>query len=261
MDILPGLIDSHFHLSEIEKKDISAREVCDSLTEHSFAGGVNISLDYADLVEKKALLDLYPSILSGYGIGPWGAQGEENIEHMLSRLEEEIQGCPVDAIGEAGLDFYWSYGTPERQKALFSGQIELASRLSKPVIIHSREADNEMKEMLRSNSFPSSGIIHCFSSDRDFAKTALDAGLYISFAGPLTYKRNEILREVAAYLPSDRILSETDAPYLAPQKKRGKTNLPLYVSYVVEELARVRKSSAEDMARQIRMNFARLFGL
>ncbi len=257
MDILPSLTDSHFHLSELEKRGVSAVEVCESLD--GFAAGMNISLDYQDLADKSDLLSNYPFIKVGYGIGPWGAQGEEAVPDMLSRLEREVGTYPVDAIGEAGLDYYWNYGTKERQTELFEGQIDLASRLSKPIIIHSRDADEDMKNVLKRKSFSSSGIIHCFSGDLDFARTALDAGLYISFAGPLTYKRNDVLREVAAYVPADRILSETDAPYLAPQKKRGKTNLPAYVSFVVEEMARVRNASPEVITSLIADNFNRLF--
>ncbi len=259
MKILPGLIDSHFHLSELEKRDVSAMEVCSSLVEHSFAGGLNISLEYGDLTERQSLLAQFPMIRTGYGLGPWAAEGEEPVDLLLSRLERELSEYPVDGIGEAGLDYYWNYGTVRRQRGLFEGQIRLASRLSRPVIIHSRDADADMKAILKSNSFPASGIIHCFSADRDFARTALDAGLYISFAGPVTYKKNSELREVATYVPSDRLLVETDAPYLAPQAMRGKTNLPLYVSYVVQEIARVRDSEQGRLIEQIAGNFNTLF--
>lgn len=259
MNVLPGLIDSHFHLSEIEKRDVAAIDVCSSLVEHSFAGGLNISLEYSDLVEKQSLLTHFPMVRTGYGLGPWAAQGEEPVDLLLTRLEQELNEYPVDGIGEAGLDYYWNYGTAERQKELFEGQIQLASRLARPIIIHSRDADEDMKTILNHSTFPASGIIHCFSADRDFARTALDAGLYISFAGPVTYKKNSELREVAAFVPSDRILVETDAPYLAPRAMRGKTNLPLYVSYVVEEIARVRAIGQEQLIEQIADNFNSLF--
>ena len=259
MNILPGLIDSHFHLSELEKREVSAVDVCSSLVEHSFSGGLNISLDYEDLMEKQSLAAQFPIIRTGYGLGPWAAEGETSVELLLSRLEQELGEYPVDGIGEAGLDYYWNYGTVRRQKELFEGQIRLASRLSRPIIIHSRDADEDMKAILKSTPFPASGIIHCFSADRDFARAALDAGLYLSFAGPVTYRKNGELREVAAFTPPDRLLVETDAPYLAPQAKRGKTNLPLYVSYVVQEIARVRDTEQERLIEQIAGNFNTLF--
>lgn len=259
MNVLPGLIDSHFHLSEIEKREVPAVDVCSSLVEHAFAGGLNISLEYSDLVEKQSLLAHFPMLRTGYGLGPWAAQGDEPIDHLLSRLEKELSEYPADGIGEAGLDYYWNYGSAERQTELFEGQIRLASQLSRPIIIHSRDADEDMKAILKNTAFPASGIIHCFSADRDFARTALDAGLHISFAGPVTYKKNSELREVAAFVPSDRILVETDAPYLAPQAMRGKTNLPLYVSYVVQEIARVRAVGQEQLIGQIADNFNSLF--
>ncbi len=259
MNIPEGLIDSHFHLSELEKRGEISHDICESLAEHRFAGGLNISLDFEDLVNRRALLAPYPFIHTGYGAGPWGAEGDEPIERILCRLEEEMKQAPVDAVGEIGLDYYWNYGTPSRQEELFTGQIDLASRLAKPVIIHSRESDEEMKKVLRTHRFPHSGIIHCFSSDIEFARTALEAGLYISFAGPVTYRQNNTLREVAAFVPADRILCETDAPYLAPQKKRGKTNFPLYVSYVYEEIARVRRIGMEELIETVGSNFSALF--
>lgn len=167
----------------------------------------------------------------------------------------------VVAIGETGLDFYYDHSPRDVQGECFRQHIDLAVKLGKPLIVHVREAYDEALEILRSGKADRCvGVIHCFSGEWRHAAEALDLGFYISFAGPVTYPRANGLREVAAEVPLDRLLCETDSPYMAPQPWRGKTNQPAYVAAVYETIATVRKIPAAELAEEVWQNAARLFG-
>ncbi len=258
-EIPQGLIDSHFHLLEMEKRDFNIDQTCSQMKEFAYAGGIDIGIESDDHLQRSKILEPYPFIKMASGIGPWGAEKEEDIETMIFSLASLISQRKCDAIGEIGLDYYWNYGTRERQERLLRGQIELAISLKLPIIIHNREADEATKAILASYNRETYGIIHCFSSDLSFAKFALDHNFYLSFAGPITYKKNNWLREVVQYTPLDRLLLETDSPFLAPQFKRGKPNTPLYISAIYQKAAEVKGISMEELIEAVHENFFTLF--
>jgi len=250
-----NLIDSHFHLLEMEKRGIDITQFLSQLADTDIAGGMDIGISADDIDQRIALTASYPQIRLSAGIGPWGAQGEQKIETMVAELAKRIEGKPVDALGEIGLDWYWNYGSVDRQLQLFHLQLELAQQLALPVVIHTRDADQSMREALQQASCMHGGIIHCFSGSWELAREALDLDMYISFAGTITFKKNGHLREVLARIPSDRLLLETDSPYLAPVPHRGKTNTPLYMTHIYHVAAQVRSVSIEELADQIEQNF------
>jgi len=255
---LEGLIDSHFHLLEMRKRGLDPQTTLENLEEQGLAGGLDIGISAQDVVERSTLLIPWPKIRMAAGIGPWGAQGDNPIEEEVMRFATNTEMYGVDCIGEIGLDNYWHYGTPARQQELFTLQLQLATDWKLPIVIHTREADNEIVQILRERDFPQGGIVHCFSSTWEVAKTALDKGLHISFAGPITYRKNESLRRILANIPEDRLLLETDSPYLSPEPYRGKVNTPAHMVSIYAEAARIREVTAAQLADRIFRNFTAL---
>jgi TatD DNase family protein len=256
---LEGLIDSHFHLLEMRKRGLDPETVLRTLAQQGFAGGLDVGISWDDVQERLSLLSLWPNIRIAAGIGPWGAQGEDSIEDAVIRFAAKTASYGVDCIGEIGLDNYWRYGTPARQHELFIRQLQLAKKWKLPIAIHTRDADSVMARILQERDFPQGGILHCFSSSWEVAKAALDKGLHISFAGPITYRKNEGLRHMLAAVPDDRLLLETDSPYLAPEPYRGHVNTPAHMVTIYAEAARIRGVTAAFLAESILSNFNALF--
>lgn len=254
-----GLIDSHFHLLSMKEKGFDIPSLLKEMKSLNFSGGIDIGINTADHTERVHLLQEYPFIRIASGIGPWGASHEKSVTQMVDELSTLFIDRKPDAIGEIGLDFYHNYGTIKKQKELLIQQIELANALKLPIIIHTRDADDEMQSVLEQYNFPHGGIIHCFSSSMSFATFALSKGFFLSFAGPITYKKNDELREVLAYTPLSSLLLETDSPFLAPQPKRGKPNTPLYISYIYEKAAEVKECKVDELIHAVNENFTRLF--
>jgi TatD DNase family protein len=187
------------------------------------------------------------------GVHPHQAGGAESAEEV-SRL---VDGDVV-AVGEIGLDFFRDYAPRDDQRRVFARQLELAAKASKAVIVHSRAAEDETVALLE--GFPGTVVLHCFSSP-ELLPAALERGYYVSFAGNVTYPKAADLREAAASVPADRILAETDSPYLAPQPVRGKTNEPAFVLHTLATLAEIRGDDPAELAAQIDANAATAFGL
>ena len=166
------------------------------------------------------------------------------------------------AIGETGLDYYKGYDSASQQSIIFNTHIDIAHKYSLPIIVHTREAAYDTASIINSNRFKGTcvrGVIHCFSGDVSFARKVLDLGFYISFSGILTFKKSVELHEVAKYVPLDRVLVETDAPYLAPDPYRGKINEPSYVYYTAQYLSKLRGCTLEDLSPILNSNFSDLF--
>jgi TatD DNase family protein len=187
------------------------------------------------------------------GVHPHQAGDDEPVDALAPLVEGRIV-----AIGEIGLDFYRDYAPHDDQRRIFEDQLRLAGRLGKPVIVHSRAADEETAQMLR--QFDGTVVLHCFSSP-GLLSVALERGYYVSFAGNVTYPKAAELRDAAVQVPPDRILAETDCPYLAPQPVRGRTNEPAYVVHTVASLAETRGDDPAALARQIDDNAMAAFGL
>lgn len=257
-ELMPGMIDSHFHTAMMRKKGLNPDAVLARALKSGMSGGIDIGIQAGDTGDRVWVQEKYPAIKLAAGLYPAEAE-HEDIEARLSILSNDLRRYPVAAIGEIGVDLYWNYGTVEHQQNLMRLQIELANRHSLPVIIHNRNADQAVAEVLRATPPLAGGIMHCFSSDAAAARVFLDAGLYISFAGNLTYKKSESLCNAAQSVPLDRILAETDSPFLSPQEVRGKPNHPGHVGFVYSRLAELHALEIDRLIQIISENFTRLF--
>lgn len=255
------LIDSHCHLDRL---DLAAHGgSLDAALDAARAVGVGhflcigVSADNAATV--KGLAERYADVDCSVGVHPLDL--EPGAEPALDWLLGELAHPKVVAIGETGLDYHYEPGSAALQQASFRLHLEAARITGKPVIVHTREARADTLALLREAALPQAGVLHCFTEDWEMAKAALDIGFYISLSGIVTFRNAEALRDVARQVPADRLLVETDSPYLAPVPHRGKPNLPQYVREVAEYLALLRGVSYEALAEQTSNNFKRLFPL
>lgn len=257
---LEGLMDTHFHTQAMRRKGIDVECLLRNLFENGFAGGIDVGVDADDLPLRAPLLDSFPQLRLSAGIGPWGVEeGKPPIDHQLRELAQCVGLHEVHCIGEIGLDDYWRYGTQRLQEELFIRQIEMADTMNLPIIIHNREADTRTGDIINRHPPKRGGILHCFSGTQRLADLALAHGFYISFAGPVTYKRNDGLREVLKHIPQDRLLLETDSPYLSPEPLRGTANTPQRMPCIYDKAAEILQTPVEDLAARIRTNFSTLF--
>ena len=253
------LVDSHAHLDGsrfVEDLD----DVLARANEHGIEDILTVG---CDLESSRRSIDLalrYPQIYATVGIHPHDAVTAD--EAAIDELRQMMQSVDkVVAIGETGLDFYRDRAPRPQQRQAFRSQIRLARELKKPLVIHDRDAHDEVMTILEEEQANEvGGILHCFSGDLEMARRCIDLGFYISFPGTLTYPKNEQLQDIARALPIDRCLVETDCPYLAPQKWRGKRNEPSYVRATAEFLAELKGLTFDDVARVTSLNCHRLFG-
>ncbi|MXN66917.1 YchF/TatD family DNA exonuclease [Stappia sp. GBMRC 2046] len=252
------LVDSHCHLDfpdfDEERDEIVAR---------ADDAGVKIMVTISTRIRQfdriRAIAERYDNVYCSVGTHPHNAGEEPDIDvEEIIRLAAHPK---VVAIGEAGLDYFYDKSPRDLQAAGFRRHIAAARETGLPLVIHSRDADADMAAILEDEmgkgAFPA--ILHCFSSGRDLALKGIELGLHVSFSGILTFKKSTELREIASELPRDRLLVETDAPYLAPQPWRGKRNEPAYVAHTNQVLADCHGVSAEEMASRTTANFFRLF--
>ena len=241
------IIDSHFHAESMNRKGESVPE--DLI-------GIDVGLDPGDYPSRLKFLPRSRKIFASIASGPWRLDDKDFVSPLDDILQLEKDAalyCP-DAIGECGFDRHWNYGTPEKQRELFMLEAELAVKLDLPLIIHTRDADKDIEEALSSPSFKARAVMHCFSSGPALCRKALDKGLFISFAGNITYKGNQMIRDAAKLVPRDRILVETDSPYLAPIPMRGKPCNPAYTEYTLSVLSDVRGEDREELKGRIEQN-------
>ena len=252
-----SLLDTHAHLDFPQfKNDLD--QVLERARQAGVAAILNAGTDEQSSVRAVELSKKYPQIGASVGIHPHGAARVS--AGWLKKLEGLAAEETALAVGETGLDFYRNLSPREEQETLFREHIRLARRIAQPVIIHSREAHPETLQILREEQLPGrGGVMHCFSGHRSQAEAFLDLGFYISLAGPLTYPRSHALRDLLNYIPPERLLLETDAPYLAPQAYRGKRNEPAYVKLIYERAALALNRDPARLAEQIYVNAIRLF--
>lgn len=238
----------------MERKGVDLTLLLNSMEEASVEG-IDIGLEPTDLRIRTERFSAYPFIHLSAGIGPWGTAQEEDLDQQLVELESQLETFAAVAIGEIGLDNFHTYGGKERQEYLLKAQIELSNRLKKPVIFHNREADDQFSRLLEHTSFAKRGIFHCYQGSAELAHLAVEAGFFLSFAGPLTYKANSAMQKLFAELPVESLLLETDSPYLSPVPVRGTVNTPLHMQHIYEFAALLRGLSVEELATQLHRNF------
>jgi TatD DNase family protein len=252
------LVDHHCHL---DSKEFAAD--LDGVIARAEAAGVgillSISMHIRRLSDTLRIAEAHPRIFASVGTHPHYAHTELDIPvEQIVRLSAHPK---IVAIGEAGLDYFYDNSPREAQRQGLLKHIAAAQATQLPLVIHARDADDDIAAILEQETarkaFPA--VLHCFTGGRDLARRALDLGLYISFSGILTFKKSEALRAIAAEVPLDRLLVETDAPFLAPGKHRGKRNEPAFVVETASELARVKGVAQADLARATTDNFFRLY--
>jgi TatD DNase family protein len=233
-------------------------EVLDRAREAGVSAIIDVGFDLPSSKASVRLSNSYSQIFSAVGIHPHDAQSVK--ESDIDELKKLALERKVVAIGEAGLDYYRNLSPKESQISLFKRHIALAQETSLPLIVHSRDAhDDTLRILHEENSGSLRGVMHCFSGDYRVAKLSLDLGFYISFAGPLTFKNASEIREVAKSVPIERILIETDCPYLSPDPFRGTRNEPSYIVRTAEKLAQVKGIPLDEMNLRIAQNVKELF--
>ena len=252
------LVDSHCHLdfpvfsTELDAIVVRARAA-------SVERIVTISTRVRQQAELLAIAERFPEVFCSVGTHPHYAH--EELDVTAADLAARSRAAKVVALGEAGLDYHYDNSPREAQERSFRTHIAAAREIGLPLVIHSREADDDtariLEEEMGKGAF--TAVLHCFTGGRDLARRAVALGHFVSFTGILTFKNSDTLRAIAAELPADRILVETDAPYLAPGKLRGKRNEPAYVVETAKVLAEARGVSFDEVAGQTTANFYRLF--
>lgn len=252
------LVDSHCHL-DFDALSSDLDGVLARAAEAGISQMVTISTKMTTFETVRHIAETRDNVYCTVGVHPHAAAEEGDVS--AERLIELAGHSRVIGIGETGLDYYYEHAPREVQKASFRRHIEAARQTGLPLIVHSRNADADMTAILEDEMeegvFP--GLLHCFSSTSALAKSALDLGFYISFSGILTFKTADEVRKAAELTPLDRLLVETDAPYLAPVPKRGKTNEPSFVAYTATRLAEVKGVTSDEIAEVTTDNFYRLF--
>jgi TatD DNase family protein len=252
------LVDSHCHLDHQDYQG----EV-DSILSRARQAGVStmltIGTTLADFPRVLAIAERDEGIFCTVGVHPHEAAAHQGLR--LEQLQEFSRNPKVVGIGECGLDFYYNNSAQDIQIATFRTQIAAARESGLPLVVHARDADDQMIQILETEARAGAlrGVLHCFSSGRTLAETAVGLGFYISFSGILTFKKTDALREIAAALPADRLLIETDAPYLAPVPMRGCRNEPSFLAHTLRALAACRNEDEGQLAETTSANFFRLF--
>ncbi len=252
------LFDTHAHLMDA-RFDEDREAVMAALPEKDIAYMLEACTEMPDAEQTLAFAHKYPFVVAAIGTHPHEAAGMEQA-HLLA-LERLLDDEKAVAVGEIGLDYHYDFSPREVQRKWFSEQLTLARAKKTPVVLHVREADGDALSMLRAQRDGLTGVMHCFSGSYETAKACLDMGLYIAFGGALTFHNAKKAIEIAAKLPMDRLLIETDCPYMTPVPHRGKRNDPSLVRLVCEKLAEIRSMDVEEVAELTLYNGLRLFGM
>ena len=250
------LRDSHCHL-DFEGLADRLPEVLSTMASNDVAGCMTIGVTLEEAPQVLAIARAYPQVFASVGVHPEYADHREPDVDTLCALADDPK---VLAIGETGLDYHWHKDRPEWQRERFRVHIRAARALNKPLVIHTREAAEDTLAILKEEGAEAvGGILHCFTESLAVAQAGIEMGFYVSLSGIVSFKKAEQVHEVARAIPLNRLLVETDAPYLAPVPYRGKPNEPAYVKHVAEAVAHLRQISLEDVAAASSRNFLRLF--
>lgn len=253
------IFDTHAHYDDA-RFDEDRDEVIASLKENDVRHFVDVASDLPSIEKVEKILEKYPQSYGALGIHPSELVGVSQKD--LKEIEEKIRNNKrVVAVGEIGLDYYWEENPPhEVQKEFFRYQLEMARRLQKPVIIHSREAAQDTFEIMKEmRAEEIGGVVHCYSYSKEMAREYIKMGFYIGIGGVVTFKNSKKLKEIAAEIPLERIVLETDCPYLAPSPHRGERNYSGFLPLVAGEIAELRGISADEVCNATYQNALRLY--
>lgn len=249
------LVDSHCHLQMLDPSE-PIGDVLERAAEAGVEHFLTVAVSLADSRRVVELADRFPQVSSSVGAHPSDDGPEPSVPELVRLAEADS----VVAIGETGLDYHYNHGDLDWQRQRFREHIRAARESGKPLIVHTRDAREDTVAILQEEKAEeASGVIHCFTEDYDTAARCLDLGFYISFSGIVTFRNADMLRDVARRVPLERLLIETDAPYLAPVPHRGKQNQPAFVRHVAEKIAELRELPVEEIGRITSENFYRLF--
>lgn len=254
------LFDSHAHLDD-DKFDEDREILIQQIKEEGVSNLISAGYSLESSKKAKELADKYDFIYATSGISPNDIpQTEEELWIVLDEIKEIVkQSEKIVAIGEIGLDYHWNQENKDLQKLAFIKQIELANELKLPIVIHTREAVVDTIEILKQNKVVLKGIFHCCPLNRELVKEALKLGFFISFAGPITFKNSKNAEEIISMVPNDKMLIETDSPYLSPEPLRGKRNDSRNVKYIAQKIADVKQIELEEVARITYQNAEKIF--
>ena len=252
------LLDSHAHYND-EKFDDDR----DTIIKEAYNSGITtiINAGYSLESSKKAIeiANQYEFMYVTVGVSPNDI--EDLKGNYIEDIEELAKSYKVVAIGEIGLDYYWNKENKEKQKEIFMEQIKLANKLDLPIVIHTREAVMDTIDILKKIECKKRGVFHCCPLNRELVKEALKLGFYISFAGPVTFKNSKNAEEIVNLVPIEKILIETDSPYLSPEPVRGRRNDSRNVKYIAQKIADIKGLTIEEVAKQMHKNIEKIFNM
>ena len=250
------IFESHAHYDS-HQFDEDREELLNSMQENGVGTVVNICADWDSVTEVVEMVQNYPFMYAAVGLHPdeVGVLDDEKFEFLRYQCQKE----KVVAVGEIGLDYYWDNESHDVQKKWFVRQLQLARELGLPVVIHSRDAAEDTLKIMKEYAQGLEGVIHCFSGSKEMAEEYVKMGFYIGIGGVVTFKNGKKLKEVAEVVPLERILLETDCPYLAPEPHRGKRNCSIYISHIAQAIADIKGVTYEEVVAQTETNGKTLF--
>ncbi|MDA3958572.1 TatD family hydrolase [Oceanispirochaeta sp.] len=253
INIQKMMTDSHFHILEMKRKGMDLKEVFKILKDNEAGIVLDAGVSLSNFEERLGWRNSYEDLYFAAGIHP-NIPSSEWPDGFRETLKRQVSHPFVKAIGETGLDFFREYSNEEDQFTLLNLHYELSQESGKALIFHIRNAEDAMKKWIKQRDFKTRGVLHCFPGDFELAEIALEKGFYISYAGNVTFKNAGKIRESLNLVPLDRLLVETDAPYLSPHPKRGRENHPGLIGYTYEVIAEEKKVSIEELIQRVDMN-------
>lgn len=251
------LSDSHFHTTAMQYRGLDPTQLLASFRTTYHGPLLDVAIEPEDSPRQLKLSGAISDVYYSCGLHP-SRTDREDWHEAMDRVEGEITTGRYHAVGETGLDWYRMYAPKARQRELFQRHLDLSRSSGLPVIVHNRAADQDALELIRAAGLSAMGVMHCFSSDPEWVRPFLDAGMYISFAGNLTFKNAENLREALTLVPDERLLLETDAPFLSPHPVRGQLNHPGHLIHTLRCAAELRGTTAAELGRTTAENLARM---